>query len=393
MVGGGFLAQTCAFDAGRNTSGVPGLGRCIGLYVTCLTCLNRRFWFWKRPLGLVGRAKASLMGTELSQVLSPGCSVLLGRLLVVTGVAIGPSALASGVGDDPAAVQQQLPAENQQAEKNDQAKQNDEPKLSSPPAAPDNLSGPPTSPSICEALAAAAVNNDLPVDFFTRLIWQESRFKPDAISRAGAQGIAQFMPATARSSGLEDPFNPPEAIAKSGQLLRGLLREFGNLGVAAAAYNAGSGRVRDWLRGRRPLPRETRAYVRIVTGRSVEDWAAGQTDPVKLPSIEVMPCNLPATALIGPKPDASAAKPATIKPWGVEVVGGITPAKALARYREWQSKYATILADRAPHVVVRGIMGQMGAARVRVGEDTRAGATKLCAALRAAGTYCDVLRN
>jgi hypothetical protein len=77
----------------------------------------------------------------------------------------------------------------------------------------------------------------------------------------------------------------------------------------------------------------------------------------------------------------------------VEVVGGPTPAKALARYREWQPKYASIVADREPHVVIRGIIGEMGAARVRVGEDTRVGAKKLCAALQAAGTYCDVLRN
>jgi hypothetical protein len=77
----------------------------------------------------------------------------------------------------------------------------------------------------------------------------------------------------------------------------------------------------------------------------------------------------------------------------VEVVGGPTPAKALARYREWQSKYATILAEREPHVVIRGFIGEMGAARVRVGEDTRARADKLCAELKAAGTYCDVMRN
>jgi hypothetical protein len=97
--------------------------------------------------------------------------------------------------------------------------------------------------------------------------------------------------------------------------------------------------------------------------------------------------------LLQPSPDASAPKPEPIKPWGVEVVGGPTPAKALARYREWQSKYANVLADREPHVVIRGIIGQMGAARVRVDEETRGGADKLCAALRAAGTYCDVWRN
>jgi hypothetical protein len=57
--------------------------------------------------------------------------------------------------------------------------------------------------------------NDLPVDFFARLIWQESRFDPTAVSRAGAQGVAQFMPATANARGLADPFDPIEAIAHS----------------------------------------------------------------------------------------------------------------------------------------------------------------------------------
>src|SRR5262245_34381328 len=114
--------------------------------------------------------------------------------------------------------------------------------------APSNV---PDTDGICNALAAAAQENDLPIDFFTRLIWQESRFEPTAVSRAGAQGVAQFMPATASWRGLSDPFDPLEAIAKSAELLRDLGREFGNLGLAAAAYNAGSGRVRDWLAGRR----------------------------------------------------------------------------------------------------------------------------------------------
>jgi hypothetical protein len=328
------------------------------------------------------------MRFELSQFLSPGgfgraFDFLMRLLLSTTVAALGPPALASDVRDDPTAVQQQPPAENGKAKENDQAKQNYEPGGSAPPSAP----------GLCEALATAATTNDLPVDFFSRLIWQESRLRPDAINRKGAQGIAQFMPETARLRGLENPFNPLEAIAKSGQLLRGLRREFGNLGLAAAAYNAGSGRVHDWLGGRRPLPQETRAYVRLVTGRSVEEWAGGQANPVETPSVEVVPCNLPAATLIQPKPDASPPRPDTIKPWGVEVVGGPTPAKALARYHEWQSKHAAVLGDREPHVVIRGIIGQMGAARVRVGEDSRAGAEKLCAALRAAGTYCDVLRN
>jgi hypothetical protein len=243
---------------------------------------------------------------------------------------------------------------------------------------------------ICDALASAATANDLPIEFLTRLIWQESRFNPEEVSHAGAQGIAQFMPGTATLRGLEDPFNPLEAIAKSAQLLRDLNREFGNLGLAAAAYNAGPRRVRDWLDGRRSLPGETRAYVPLVTGRSVEEWARGQTELLEMPANHV-PCS---QALFGePTLPASPPKSETVKPWGVEVVGGPTQAKALARYRQLQLKYPAILAGREPHVVIRDVIGEMGAARVRAGAETRADGAKLCAELRAAGSYCDVLRN
>ncbi len=312
------------------------------------------------------------------------CALLL-ALLLSTSPAVGPQALAQGTGDDSAAVQQ---AEEHPAANEDRA-----PQPATAPAVPAGSSAPSAAPGVCEALATAAAANDLPLDVFTRLIWQESRFQPDAISRKGAQGIAQFMPATAKSNGLDNPFDPLQAIAKSAQLLRDLRREFGNLGLAAAAYNAGSGRVHDWLGGRRPLPPETRAYVHVVTGRAVGEWAGRQAGPVVTTAVETPRCDLPATASIRPKPDASVPSPERIKAWGVEVVGGPTPALALARYREWRSKYAALVADREPHVVMRGIAGAMGAARVRLGEDTRAGADKLCAALRAAGTYCDVLRN
>src|SRR6516225_9092471 len=145
----------------------------------------------------------------------------------------------------------------------------------SPSATPSN--GAASVARICDALAAAATENDLPVDFFARLIWQESRFDPTAVSRAGAQGVAQFMPATANWRGLVDPFDPNEAISHAAKLLRDLRREFGNLGLAAAAYNAGSGRIRDWLAGRRGLPRETDAYVTLITGQSPEQWARVRT--------------------------------------------------------------------------------------------------------------------
>src|SRR5690349_19648716 len=100
---------------------------------------------------------------------------------------------------------------------------------------------------ICSTVASAAMANDLPVFFFLRLIWQESRFDPLAISRAGAQGIAQFMPRVAAAMGLNDPFDPEQALPKSARFLRTLHEQFGNIGLAAAAYNAGARRIQDWL--------------------------------------------------------------------------------------------------------------------------------------------------
>ena len=127
--------------------------------------------------------------------------------------------------------------------------------------------------SVCQEIGSAAAAHNLPAGFLMRLIWQESRFNPVAVSRAGAQGIAQFMPATARWRGLTNPFDPHWSVRESARWLGELRRQFGNLGLAAAAYNAGPKSVQDWLTGKRNLPRETEAYVRIVTGRAPEEWA------------------------------------------------------------------------------------------------------------------------
>jgi soluble lytic murein transglycosylase-like protein len=117
----------------------------------------------------------------------------------------------------------------------------------------------------------------LPPMPFVRLIWKESRFNPQAVSPKGAQGIAQFMPGTAEERGLDDPFEPKAAIMHSASLLADLRREFGNFGLAAAAYNAGAERVRSWLGGSGSLPWETQNYVQFVTGRAAEEWKLKQT--------------------------------------------------------------------------------------------------------------------
>ena len=130
----------------------------------------------------------------------------------------------------------------------------------------------PAKRDFCHALREAAESSDIPVAFFARLLWQESRFKSDEVSHAGAKGVAQFMPETAAEVGLDDPFDPFKALPASAKLLQKLRRDFGNLGLAAAAYNAGSGRIQKWLSRQSSLPKETKDYVRIITGSAATEW-------------------------------------------------------------------------------------------------------------------------
>jgi hypothetical protein len=130
--------------------------------------------------------------------------------------------------------------------------------------------------AICQTIEDAAAANGLPFGFLARLLWTESGFRSGVTSPAGAEGIAQFMPETAAERGLADPRDPQEAIRHAARLLVELTRQFGNLGLAAAAYNAGAARVAKWLQGASGLPIETQIYVRAVTGRSAEDWAAAR---------------------------------------------------------------------------------------------------------------------
>ena len=150
---------------------------------------------------------------------------------------------------------------------------------------------------VCNTLVASAQDNDLPVSFFANLIWQESRLRDNAVSPKGAVGIAQLMPKVAAKSGVENPFDPSQALPASAKLLRTLFDRFGNLGYAAAAYNAGTRRILDWLERGRSLPRETRGYVMNITGRSIEAWRKTPMDDAGLRFSRGLPCSgLPAFA-------------------------------------------------------------------------------------------------
>jgi hypothetical protein len=257
----------------------------------------------------------------------------------------------------------------------------------------------PSVDTICRTLAEAAAANDLPHEFFVRLIWQESRFDPMAVSPAGARGIAQFMPATAAMRGLTNAFEPLQALRESAGYLRELRITFGgNLGLAAAAYNAGPGAVAAWRAGRAALPAETQAYVRLVTGYGVEAWTARQMPP--MPAQSAL-----AETLIGarcaelakgvvdhavPRRDYTA-DPAW-GPWGVQLAGSFSEGDVLARFERVRRRYEAVLGDSLP-LVVPGRLTDASTYVVRVSAKSRADADALCARLRAAGGACIVLSN
>jgi Transglycosylase SLT domain len=265
-----------------------------------------------------------------------------------------------------------------------------------PPAAESQpAQNPPTAEDICRAVEEDAAENGLPVEFFARVIWQESRFNALAVSAKGARGIAQFMPRTADWHGLADPFDPIEALKHSASYLRELRDRFGNLGLAAAGYNAGPGRVSEWLAGTRALPGETRNYVAVITGWTADEWASPSPPANADTTIpQGVPCTRLANLILAPKEKAQSIA-AYVPRWGVEIAAHLSESKAWEIYRDVQKRYAALIGDREPIVLHKQIPG-MGRARryiITIADDDRAPLEKLCAKLTAAGGACVVLRN
>ena len=261
-------------------------------------------------------------------------------------------------------------------------------------AVPPPPPGPPPIGRICDLIEAAAGRAGLPRDFFARLIWKESRFDANAVSPVGAQGIAQFMPGTAKLRGLENPFDVEKAISASARYLAELKAGFGNLGLAAAAYNAGENRVGRWLASGGFLPLETEAYVLDVMGEPVDNFAdrthAGTVRPLSNREDFATACRrLPAIMA------ATVAMAAIdVKPWGVQVAGNFRRAAAVRQWQRVRERFPALLAGHEPVVSrVRTPMGRRGVYAVRIGVDDRAGADAICRRLRGAGGACIVMRN
>jgi hypothetical protein len=255
--------------------------------------------------------------------------------------------------------------------------------------------------SLCLLLESAARANDLPVEFFARVIWQESRFRSDAVgplTRTGkrALGIAQFMPGTAADRKLLNPLDPIQALPKSAEFLRELRREFGNLGLAAAAYNAGPRRIREWINGSGAMPSETRNYVFAITGAPVEQWSKAGPDADRKQEQGLGCGELMALLKRAPNRFVAALEQriaaGVMQPWGVILGADMTRSRILSIFAELQRRYAAILTGRDPILFERG-RGPVPRYQVRVGAETRADANSLCVRIHKSGGDCAVLRN
>ncbi|MDP3898850.1 MAG: transglycosylase SLT domain-containing protein [Mesorhizobium sp.] len=247
---------------------------------------------------------------------------------------------------------------------------------------------------ICDLIWVHARLNRLPEDYFARLIWKESRFDPDAVSPAGAEGIAQFMPGTAAMRGLDDSFDPELAIPASAKYLAEMRVRFGNLGLASAAYNSGEGRVSRWLAAGGFLPLETENYVLDIMGEPADVFTersyAGTARPLDADTgfdaaCRAMPATMSATIAMAS---------VHTKPWGVQVAGNFRRTAAIRQYQRMKARVSPLLADYEPVVSrVRVGYARRGIYAVRIGVDNRANADIICQQLRGAGGSCVVMRN
>lgn len=247
---------------------------------------------------------------------------------------------------------------------------------------------------ICALIKKSAQDHGLPPDFFARLIWKESRFDVRAISPAGAQGIAQFMPATAQYRGLDDSFDIESALPASASYLADLRDQFGNLGLAAAAYNGGETRLDSWLTRGGFMPLETVNYVLTITGEPIETFIDRNRSIRNLPiepgrEFDEACVRLP----IIPTRSASMAEAPRL-PWAVQVAGNFRRSAAETAWQRVRQRHGTLFEGLPVGISQqRTALGRKAIYAVRVGFASRGEAQSACNRLRSRGGSCIVMKN
>lgn len=250
---------------------------------------------------------------------------------------------------------------------------------------------------ICASAEENANANGLEPAFFARLLWRESLFDPNVVSDKGAQGIAQFMPETASKRGLVNPFEPIAAVKASAIYLSELKNQFGNIGLAAAAYNAGETRIEKWLAGVGELPGETQDYVAFITGHQAEEWKA-KSASFPAPAIGTSATFIESCMALALRKSelATAGTPsAPISRWGALLAVNFSEARAVAMYRRLKLRFPAAIANRDPLILHKRNLSR-GTRRmtfVMLGEKSQAAAEASCVELNAAGAPCIVRKN
>ncbi|MCC1492498.1 lytic transglycosylase domain-containing protein [Cognatishimia sp. F0-27] len=249
---------------------------------------------------------------------------------------------------------------------------------------------------LCQAIETLAHHHGLDPGFFARLLWQESRFDPHARSPANAQGIAQFIPATAARRGLRDPYNPAEALEYSAEYLGDLTRRYGSFGMAAIAYNGGEGRANGLVAGSGWLAQETVDYVQIITGLPAQIWrdAPPQDHDYRLQKdIGFQPAcyALARQRVLTPYPEPKE----QFSRWGVQVAFGTTRDRARRQFSERMRACTAVIDDEEPELIWQRSRASPrgGYFMARLGRDTQDTAWRLCRDLKAKGCLCAVYRN
>lgn len=249
---------------------------------------------------------------------------------------------------------------------------------------------------VCKLIERNASERGLDPSFLARLLWKESRFEPGAISPAGAQGIAQFMPGTADLYDLDDPFNPAQAIHKAAWYLAYLSQNFGNIGLAAIAYNGGENRAARFVARQTTLPYETLDYVEAITGHNALRWRdnpplakelrlALDPDQPFRPSCEEMAGNRSLREfMVQPR----------VFPWGVIVASHPSRSGAAQQVARLNRSLRPILGDKRVGYVRKKLNGvPKPLYTAQIGYETRNEAAAFCIRLKRVGGRCIVLRN
>ena len=256
--------------------------------------------------------------------------------------------------------------------------------------------------ALCRMIEGAAASHRMPVDFFTRSSGRRAAFGRARRAGRGRRAWRSSCRGPPRERGLADPFDPEQAIPKSAELLDELRGRFGNLGLAAAAYNGGPARVEAWLAGRGGLPARHAIMSRAspAARRTTGPRRARRCRPMQPEGPPTKCLVLVAAFRRGSDRRMIEAyggpiEESPLAPWGVQLAGNFSKERALASYARARARHADILREVVPMVIGTRMRsrGTRAFYRVRIPAATRQAAVDICGRLHKAGGACVVLKS